>query len=197
MTTTPNGVPITACDELFDVAPSPAPVSTHSERDMLDALHVRYSQTSQGVARRYVVAEHVRAACGFSGTSFEGGMYVAQARTMRTADFLAQDCWEAQGLRLHGHEVKVSRSDWLTELRDPDKADAIKRYCDHWWLVVPDPAIVRDDLPDGWGLLALGRDGKLRVRRRAPLLDPEPLTRTFRASFLRAAAKTAEWKADR
>lgn len=193
--TTLNGVPITVCDELFDFTPSPAPVSTHSERDMLDALHVRYSQTSQGVARRYVVAEHVRAACGFSGVSFDerGG----RDRTMRTADFLAQDCWEAQGLRLHGHEVKVSRSDWLTELRDPGKADAIKRYCDYWWLVVPDPAIVRDDLPDGWGLLALGRDGKLRVRRPAPLLDPEPLTRTFRASFLRAAAKTSERKADR
>ena len=163
-----------------------------TERDMLDALHVRYSQTSQGASRRYVVAEHVRAACGFAGISLEGGMYATQARTMRTADLIAQDCWEAQGMRLHGHEVKVSRSDWLTELADPTKADAIRRFCDHWWLVVPDPAIVRDDLPDGWGLLALGKDGKLRVRRPAPLLDPEPLPRTFRASLMRAVAKTAE-----
>ena len=167
-------------------------VDRWTERDMLDALHARYSQISQGGGRRYVVAEHVRAACGFAGTTFERGVYATQRRTMRTADFIAQDCWEAQGMRLHGHEVKVSRADWLTELADPAKAEAIKRYCDYWWLVVPNPAIVRDDLPDEWGLLALGGNGKLRVRRRAPLLDPEPLPRTFRASLMRAVAKTAE-----
>ena len=93
--TTHRGVPITVCAELFDFASGPAPASTHSERDMLDALHVRYSQTSQGVLRRYVVAEHVRAACGFAGTSFEGGVRAAHARTMRTADFLAQD-WRGE-----------------------------------------------------------------------------------------------------
>ncbi|WP_139650685.1 hypothetical protein [Tessaracoccus massiliensis] len=153
----------------------------YTERDMLDALQVRYSQTSQGTVRRYVTAEHVRAACGFAGYSV----------TMRTADFLAQDTWEAQGLRLHGHEVKVSRSDWLTELADPSKADAIKRYCDHWWLVVPDKAIVRDDLPDDWGLMALDKRGKLRIVRRGPKLDPEPHPPTFRASLMRAVAKTA------
>ena len=159
-----------------------------SERDMLDLLHQRYSQTSHGSIRRYVVAEHVRSACGFAGASWDGGYH---PRTMRTADFVAQDTWEAQGLHLHGHEVKVTRADWLTELADPTKADAIRRYCDRWWLVVPDRAIVRDDLPDGWGLLAIGRDQRLRVVRTAPTLTPEPMPATFRASLLRATAKTA------
>lgn len=157
---------------------------------MLDALHARYSQVSQGTLRRYVCAEHVRAACGFGGVTFmrAGG---GQDRTMRTADFIAQDLWEAQGLHLHGHEVKVSRRDWITELADPSKAEAIKRFCDRWWLVVPDPKIVRDDLPEGWGLLAFGSNGKLRVVHRAPLLTPEPLSATFRASLMRAVAKTS------
>ena len=83
------------------------------------------------------------------------------------------------------------RIDRLTELADPTKADAIRRYCDRWWLVVPDRAIVRDDLPDGWGLLAIGRDQRLRVVRTAPTLTPEPMPATFRASLLRATAKTA------
>lgn len=178
--------------DLLDVAGVGAVDSKHTERDMLDALHDRYSQRSQGALRRYVCAEHVRAACGFSGYTYADGGY----RTMRTADFIAQDLWEAQGLRLHGHEVKVSRSDWLTELADPEKAETIKRYCDHWWLVVPDKAIVRDDLPDGWGLLALGRDGRLRVQRPAPKLNPEPIPATFRASLMRAVAKTAARRED-
>lgn len=163
-------------------------IARYTERQMLDALHARYNQTTQGYLKRYVCAEHVRAYCGFAGWDFVN----RGARTMRTADFIAQDTWEAKGLLLHGHEVKVSRSDWLTELADPDKATAIKRYCDRWWLVVPDKRIVRDDLPDEWGLLALGADGRLRVAHRAPALTPEPLPATFRASLLRAVAKTAE-----
>ena len=161
----------------------------YTERDMLDALRARYSKASRGYPLRYVVAEHVRSACGFSGASWDGGYH---ARTMRTADFLAQDTWEAPGLQLHGHEVKVSRADWLAERADPTKADAIKRYCDRWWLVVPDKDIVRDDLPDDWGLLALDKAGKLRVARRAPRLNPEPHPPTFRAALMRAVRKTAE-----
>ena len=159
----------------------------YTERDMLDALHARYSQVSQGYLLRYVVAEHVRAACGFSGASWGGGYH---ARTMRTADFLAQDAWEAPGLQLHGHEVKVSRADWLAERADPTKADAIKRYCDRWWLVAPRD-VVRDDLPDGWGHLAPTAGGALRTVVQAPLLTPEPMPVHVRAQVMRAVAKTA------
>ena len=166
-----------------------------TERGMLDLLHARYTKRTQGNLQRYVCAEHVRVACGFSGWSAiseEAGHH----RTMRTTDFVAQDTWEAQGLLLHGHEVKISRSDWLTELADPTKADATKRFCDRWWLVVPDKSIVRDDLPEGWGLMALDAAGKLRVVRRAPVLEPMPHPPTFRASLLRAVSKTAQRRRD-
>lgn len=158
---------------------------------MLDLLHDRYSQRSQANAQRFVCAEHVRSHCGFSGWDFTNGT----ARIMRTADFIAQETWEARGLLLHGHEVKVSRSDWLHELADPTKAGAVKRYCDRWWLVVPNKAIVRDDLPDDWGLLVIGKGGALRVAKSAPPLEPEPWPPTFRASLLRAVAKTATRRA--
>lgn len=148
----------------------------HTERSMLDALQSRYSVRSQGLYR-YVTAEHVRSHCGFDAR--------------RVCDFMAQDLWAMKGLPLHGHEVKVSRSDWLRELADPTKAEEFRRYCDRWWLVVPDRTIVRDDLPDGWGLMALDDVGKLRVYRSAPKLDPEPRTVTFQASLMRAVAKTA------
>ncbi len=176
-----------------DIEPDPAiaaPVPMSTERSMLDLLHYRYSAKSQADLQRFVCAEHVRAYCGFAGWSALNG-----PRVMRTADFLAQDLWENQGLNLHGHEVKVSRSDWLHELADPTKAEAIKRYCDRWWLVVPTKAIVRDDLPDDWGLLVIGKGGALRVAKSAPPLDPEPWPPTFRASLMRAVAKTSTKRA--
>lgn len=56
---------------------------------------------------------------------------------------------------------------------------------------MPDVNIVRADLPIGWGLLALGRDDRLRVRKQAPRLDRQPMPFEMTAAWLRAATKTA------
>ena len=167
------------------VAPEPEPMR-HTERMMLDLIHARYSAAHPGNGPRYVVAEHVRNQCGF------GGYWAADKTPLRTADAIVIDLWPSSGNAIHGFEVKVSRSDWLTELNDPTKAEAFRPFCHHWWLVVPDPTIVRGDLPDGWGLLALGSDGKLRVRTRAPKRTPEPMSIGMTAALLRAAVKTAQ-----
>ena len=154
----------------------PEPVVRHTERSMFELLHQRYSQTSQGTSIRWACAEHVRSSASFDAR--------------RICDFMAQDLWITGHIQLHGHEVKVSRSDWLRELADPSKADEFRRYCDRWWLVVPDARIVRDDLPDGWGLIVLDDSGRLRARRPAPVLTPVAHPPTFRAALMRAVAQT-------
>lgn len=151
-------------------------MNARTERDVLELLHRRYNLPSPGNGPRFACAEHVRSHAGFDAA--------------RTADFIAMDLWPSKGLALHGHEVKVSRSDWLRELADPAKADAFMRYMDRWWLVVPDAAMVRGDLPARWGLMAQ-RGGRLVVVVAAPKLTPEPLPRTLLASLLRATAATA------
>ncbi|WP_234817784.1 hypothetical protein [Mycolicibacterium sphagni] len=70
----------------------------------------------------------------------------------------------SSGRMLVGHELKVSRSEWLSELNKPGKADRWADQCHEWWLVVSDPAIVHDgELPPGWGLLVPG-PSKTRMR---------------------------------
>lgn len=165
------------------VAPEPEPVKW-TERAMLNLIHTRYGKVNPGNGPRYVIAEHVRNQCGFGGWWGTG--------PLRTADALVVDLWPSSGHLIHGFEVKVSRSDWLTELKDPAKAEAFKPYCDHWWLVVPDVEIVRSDLPLGWGLLAVGKDGRLRQRKAAPKLDRQPMPFEMTAAWLRAVAKTAK-----
>jgi hypothetical protein len=162
----------------FELPAPEAPIPPRfTERDVLALLHERYAQRSQGSSIRYALAEHVRSHAGFDAR--------------RTIDFMAFDLWPMQGLHLHGHEVKISRSDWLRELRDPTKAEEFKRYCDRWWLVVPDASIVkREELPDGWGLLAPRADGKLVAKVSAPKLTPQPWPRTFIAAFARALQVT-------
>jgi len=111
------------------------------------------------------------------------------AREPRTADALAMGLWPSRGMELNGFEVKVTRGDWLRELRDPAKADEIFQFCDRWWVVAADKKIVLPgELPPTWGLL-VPRNGGLGAETEAPRLTPSPLDKPFLAAILR---KTVE-----
>lgn len=149
---------------------------------MLDLLAARYTAVRQGtIADRWVRAEHVPSRLGHN--------------VKRVADFIAADKYPGipygTALAFHGHEVKVSRADWLTELRDPEKAEAFRPYMHHWWLVVPDASIVRaGELPEGWGLMVQS-GSKLRTKVAAPRLTPDPMPTDLVVSLMASAARTA------
>lgn len=176
-------------------APPPPVKPRETERTMLDRLRVRYGRTFKNgdyVGRQYVIAEHVPTRPGAWG-----GDRIADAIVLDTWGTPHLDLTESERERrewgarqsIHGFEVKVSRSDWLTELRDPEKADAWVRYCHYFWLVASSKDIVRDDLPDGWGLL-VPHGGSLRVVRKAQRRDPMPMPVAVVVSVARAVQKT-------
>lgn len=123
----------------------------------------------------FALLPQVRSRTGYSGP-------------IRTADALVMSLYPSRGLLLHGFEVKVSRSDWLRELKEPDKAEEIVAHCDRWWIVVGDEKIVQPgELPPTWGLL-VPRRGKLAIKVDAPALTPAPMSRPFLAALLRNVA---------
>ncbi|AMU71454.1 hypothetical protein PP298_08070 [Mycobacteroides abscessus] len=92
------------------------------------------------------------------------GSWGASAR----ADAIYVGFTSSSGRILVGHELKVSRADWLTELNKPGKADQWADQCHAWWLVVSDPGIVQDgELPLGWGLMSPGKS-KTRMAIHTP-----------------------------
>lgn len=119
--------------------------------------------------------------------SSTGGTY-----NTRYCDMVFMETWPSRGLAIVGIEVKVSKYDWLRELANPAKAEAIHRYCDEWWLAVT-PGVVEDlaTVPTGWGVIEVSDDlaGK-RVCK--VLVKPERLPRqadiprVFVAAMLRA-----------
>lgn len=168
--------------------------NTHTERQMLDALNVRYDKTvtmgTHWSGRRYARAEHVPT--GLSG------------QRMAIADYIATDMrsssgpvvpgkgneWWFNAPVFHGHEVKVSRSDWLAELKNPGKSEWFRQHMHFWWLVVSDKTIVRDDLPDGWGLMVLSGRSVRIVAKAPPNLDVTPLPVGMVGALLRASTRT-------
>ena len=143
-----------------------------TEREVIALLAERYK------APAFAFMSHVR-----NGTGYE-------RKTVRTADALAMGLWPSRGLELHGFEVKVSRSDFLHELEQPEKADEIARFCDRWWMVVADAKIVKDgELPATWGLLAV-TGKRLVCVREATQLAPQPFDRLMLAAIIRRVHET-------
>lgn len=105
----------------------------------------------------------------------------------RTADAMVMGLWPSRGLELVGFELKVSRSDWLRELKNPDKAEDLVGFCDRWYVVAADDKIVDgDELPPNWGLMtAMGRGGAIKIVKEAPKLQPKEIDRLFLASIFR------------
>lgn len=118
------------------------------------------------------------------------------ARQSRWADAVAMDTWPSGGLSVHGFEIKVSRQDWLKELEQAGKSQAISRYCDRWWLVAGNEGIVKPgELPASWGMIARSGNG-LKVECKAPKLEPIPMSREFMAAMLRRGSQTEEANAN-
>lgn len=150
---------------------------------MLDLLGERYTKIRQGtIADRYVRAEHVRAKLG-------------HANLNNIADFIALDKYPGvpygSSLEIHWHEVKVSRSDWLSELKQPWKSEAFTKYAHRSWLVVSEGSIVKPgELPEGWGLMVATTSG-LRVKVQAPRNEyAEPVPLDLMISIASAAQRT-------
>lgn len=123
----------------------------------------------------YAFLPHVRNQTGYS-------------KDIRTADALAMCLYPSRGLYLNGFEIKVCRSDWLVELKNPDKAEDIAYYCDFWWVVAPKDVVKTDEVPVNWGLMnPFGQT--LKIIKQAKQLKSNPLDKVFVAAILRRAVE--------
>lgn len=115
------------------------------------------------------------------------------ARQHRWADAVAMSVWPSRGYDIHGIEVKVSKYDWKNELKQPEKSDAVQKFCNRWWIATPDETIIAPgELPPTWGWMVCTAKGSMKVIREAPKLDPKPVSIEFVASVLRNVQKADE-----
>jgi hypothetical protein len=136
-----------------------------TEWSMCELIRKRFPEPA------HVVIRQVRNAAAFEATN--------------TADAFAMGVWPSRGLHLHGFEIKVSRSDWLNELKKPWKSDAFQPFCDFWWLVTSPGVVQLGELPEGWGHLE--RKGQRLECKTEPTKnpDPKPIPRTLLAAIVK------------
>lgn len=157
-----------------------------TEAEMVALLKKRYSGTSTAGLPRYITASQVPL---FSEGAHRRIDFIAVDSITEEVILPADTAYTRLPPPVHGFEVKVSRADWLTEHRTSGKKSEIwRRYCDYWWLVVPNPKIIKPgELPDGWGLLA-GEKQLRTVVKPARSFITEPLD----MEMLRTIARYAQ-----
>jgi hypothetical protein len=142
--------------------------------DLLSILAKKYALPYWAFIREF------RNATGFSAT--------------RSADALAFGMYRSRGQAIIGFEVKTVRSDWLRELKNPEKAEPIAQFCDYFYLVVPSPPFQLpevaqpEELPAPWGLIGINVvKGKSIFLKQAEKLDAAPLSRPFLCAIVKQA----------
>lgn len=121
--------------------------------DMVELLRKKYPSDA------YSVIEQVRSSTG----------YVEES--VRTCDALVMSLWPSRGVWLAGVEVKVSRSDWLSEVKDIEKADRFRKYCQYWYLLCEKDVAQPDEIPETWGWI-VRENGTLKTKK-LPLSIPK------------------------
>lgn len=132
-----------------------------TEQQMLDLLKKRYSPPRYAYFRQFAL-----------GTG---------ATAPRRIDAFVMSVWPSDGFARMAFEVKVSRSDFLRELKDERKRKRAATYSNEFYFVAPAGMIAHGELPEGTGLLEARLDprGKPYLRMavrpktaRAPDLPP-------------------------
>lgn len=96
------------------------------------------------------------------GTPMPGGAFLPEVTHGRAggrrADAIYVGFFSSRGRFAVGHEIKVSRADWLHELDQAEKAEVWATECHAWYVVAPSIEVVHpNELPHGWGLMLPGR----------------------------------------
>lgn len=126
----------------------------------------------------YILLEQVRNATGF----VRGASYI---------DAAVFSTWPSTGLIRSAFEVKVDRSDFLSELQKPKKNQWARDCFHEFWYVSPPDVIKEAELPEGCGWMKTHGKG-LSIVRHAPKKVAPIMDDSLLASFMRSAVKGAD-----
>lgn len=146
-----------------------------------------------------VTTEHLREALA-TRLAPERGWYMfnevgAGSGSGRFADVVAVQAYWSRGIKVEAYELKSYRGDWLKELKTPDKAEAIAKHVDRFYVVTGPGVVEPSEVPAGWGhLLCSSPGGRLRQQKAAADLQDnrKQVSLSMFIGILRAAQR--QWQ---
>ena len=98
-------------------------------------------------------------------------------------DALAVHCWPSEGHEIVGYEVKISRGDFLSEIKNPDKRRLAVKMCDEFYFAVPKGMVKLGEIPEDCGLVECWKNkgerfAEVKLTRWKPKTRMEKLARS-------------------
>jgi hypothetical protein len=130
----------------------------------------------------------------------DGSSYVEEFRagtgyapgSERYLDAWVIGCYPSSGLVKTAIEVKISRSDFGREIKNPTKRDSALRISNLFYFATPKGLIAEKELPDDCGLIEVDAlTGKASITVEAPFREIGVPSWVFVASLARRAAKSS------
>lgn len=124
------------------------------------------------------------------GTGYTGGSHNQVKIPEQRLDGWTINCWPSKGLTTIAFEIKVSRSDFLSEIANPDKRQQAISLSNEFYFVVPDGLIKVDEIPEECGLIA-AKENSIRIVKK-PVSNDDPLLNWhFVASIARRSGEVS------
>ena len=98
---------------------------------------IRHRHSGRGA----VVIEELRIGCGYSGGA------------ERSIDVWAIEPNSSKGCTATSYEIKISRGDFLRDVKSPLKQRGARLFSDQFWFVTPPGLLKPEEIPDWAGLL--------------------------------------------
>jgi hypothetical protein len=156
-------------------------------QEVLNALRKRHDYD----ARQWVFFEEFRVGTGGRKTWSRTGYDIDNPE--QRLDAYAMNMYESQKFHTIAYEIKVSRSDFLHEIRNPLKRAQGLKLSNYFYFVTPKGLVKPEEIPPETGLIEVNDDLTSRVKVKAPYRETEPPTWKFVAALARRVVQK-EWE---
>lgn len=107
-------------------------------------------------------------------------------------DAFAFNTWPSKKHRRIAFEVKVSRGDFLSEIKDPSKRASAMLVSNQFFFVCPLGLVKKEEIPEDCGLIEIKPTGGRKFTVKAPHREISDPPMRFISSLLRAASRKAK-----
>ncbi|MEE8111153.1 MAG: hypothetical protein V3T54_00315 [Acidobacteriota bacterium] len=130
--------------------------------------------------RQWSCIRELRVGTGFSGDS------------MQRIDLWIMNNWPSRGFERIAYEVKVSRGDFLREIKKPWKRKAAMRLSNMFFFAAPLGLLKAREIPEGCGLLEIPMMGRGKVTVPAKFREDQVPEWVFVSTLARRASEAEQ-----
>ncbi|MFD2168488.1 hypothetical protein [Tumebacillus lipolyticus] len=153
-------------------------------KQIIEALRQRHSQENAGV-KEWAFFEELRVTTGLNPLSTRHRDYRLDKSKAQRIDAWVINCYPSKNFLRVAYEVKVSRSDFLHEIKHQEKRQQALALSNQYFFVVPKGLVKPEEVPEECGLIYVDGNQRARVVKQAPMRETAPPDWGFLCSIAR------------